>query len=55
MENPATTGRMFMNLHRGNLTKINVENSGLAKIGQDIGTLGEDLRKHTISRYDKLL
>ena len=55
MENPPPAGRIFMKLHRGILTKINAENSGLAKIGEDIGTLGEDLRKYTISRYDKLL
>jgi hypothetical protein len=44
MENPATAGRIFVNLHWGNLTKINAENAGLVKIGEDIGTLGEDLR-----------
>jgi hypothetical protein len=37
------------------LTNINAENSGLAKIGEDTGTLGEDLHRHTLSRYDKLL
>ena len=45
----------FREFALGNLTKINAENSGLAKIGEDIGTLGEDLRRHTICRYDKLL
>ena len=54
MENPDPAGRIFVNLHWRNLTKINAENSGLAKIGEDIGTLCEDLCRHMISRYDKL-
>ena len=45
----------FREFALGNLTNINAENLGLAKIGEDTGTLGEDLRRHTLSRYDKLL
>jgi hypothetical protein len=56
IENPANAGRIFLNLHWGNfIIEINIENSDLVKIGEDIGTLGEDLRRHTISCYDKLL
>jgi hypothetical protein len=55
MENPATAGRIFVNLQWGNLTKINAENSGLAKIGENIDILDEDLCRHTLSRCDKLL
>ena len=55
MENPAPVGGIFVKLHWGNLTKINAENLGSANSGEDIGTLGEDLRRHTNSRYEKLL
>jgi hypothetical protein len=55
MEIPAPAGRIFVNFHWGNLNKINEEYSDLAKIGENIGTMGEHLRRHTISRNDKLL